>query len=51
MATCSSPRRAAPHEIGDDIAGLGEDAFGGDNKVEFLQNEWSVSLSLISWPG
>ena len=33
---------------GETIDGLGEDAWVGDGKVKFLQNDWSASVSRIS---
>ena len=40
--------KGSPSRSGDDIEDLGEDAFTDGSKVEFLQNDWSVSISLIS---
>jgi len=34
--------------VGETIEGLGEDAFKGQGSVNFLQNDWSASVSLIS---
>lgn len=33
---------------GEDVEGLGEDAFMDADSIEFLQNDWSVSIGLIS---
>lgn len=32
---------------GDDIPGLGEDAYGDPESINFLQNDWSVGLGRI----
>lgn len=32
---------------GQDVAGIGEDAFIDSDGIEFLQNDWSVSIGLI----
>lgn len=37
----------SPSRIGDDIPGLGEDAYGDGSSVNFLQNDWSVAVGLI----
>lgn len=34
--------------VGEDVDGLGEDAFMESDSVEFLQNDWTVSVSQIS---
>lgn len=33
---------------GEDVEGLGEDAFMDSDSIEVLQNDWSVSIGLIS---
>lgn len=37
----------SPARDGDDLAGLGDDAWRRDDTVKFLQNDWSVSVSQI----
>jgi hypothetical protein len=34
--------------IGDDVEGIGEDAFMDSDSIEVLQNDWSVAIGLIS---
>lgn len=37
--------------VGEDVPGIGEDAFRDNDSVQFLQNDWSVSISqLIGTP-
>ncbi len=38
----------SPSRVGEDVEGLGEDAFIGDGSVRFLQNGWSASVGQIS---
>jgi hypothetical protein len=38
----------SPARLGEDVAGLGEDAFRDNDSVKFLQNDWSASVSQIS---
>lgn len=33
---------------GEDVEGLGEDAFMDADSIEVLQNDWSVAIGLIS---
>lgn len=33
--------------VGEDVADLGEDAYSSGDDVDFLQNDWSVSVSVI----
>lgn len=40
----------SPSRVGEDVEGLGEDAFIGDGSVRFLQNGWSASVGQISGP-
>lgn len=37
----------SPSRIGEDVPGVGEDAFRDNDSVQFLQNDWSVSVSQI----
>jgi hypothetical protein len=38
----------SPSRTGEDLAGLGEDAWTKPGDVNFLQNDWTVSVSRIS---
>ena len=38
----------SPSRIGEDLTGLGEDAWTKTGDVNFLQNDWTVSVSRIS---
>jgi hypothetical protein len=38
----------SPSRIGEDVPGVGEDAFRDNDSVQFLENDWSVSVSQIS---
>jgi hypothetical protein len=33
--------------VGETVEGLGQDAWIGDGSIQFLQNEWSASVSRI----
>lgn len=37
----------SPSRSGEDVPGIGEDAFRDNDSVQFLQNDWSVSVSQI----
>ena len=37
----------SPSRLGEDVPGIGEDAFRDNDSVQFLQNDWSVSVSQI----
>jgi len=37
----------SPARLGEDVAGLGEDAFRDNDSVKFLQNDWAASVSQI----
>lgn len=39
--------KGSESRTGEDVAGLGEDAYTDGTRVSFLQNEWSVSVSQI----
>ena len=38
----------SPTRVGQDVPGIGEDASRDNDSVQFLQNEWSVSISQIA---